>query len=95
MRITETNEKKPPTKRLFFFENFGIIFSNIFKNSPMNISQKILITAVKNYQKYLSPDHSIWVKALEKPPYCKHIPTCSEYMIEAIEKKGSIIGVTK
>lgn len=57
----------------------------------MNISQKILIQAVKNYQKYLSPDHSFWAKSLHKPPYCRHIPTCSEYMIEAIEKKGTIV----
>jgi putative component of membrane protein insertase Oxa1/YidC/SpoIIIJ protein YidD len=67
------------------------MLSNIYKNSPMNISQQILITAVKNYQKYLSPDHSFWARSLEKPPYCKHIPTCSEYMIEAIEKKGSVV----
>jgi len=24
---------------------------------------------------------------MNKIPYCMHIPTCSEYMIEAIEKK--------
>lgn len=49
--------------------------------------KKIIIYLVKLYQKYLSPDHSIWVKILNKPPYCKHIPTCSEYMIESVEKK--------
>ncbi|MDF1682271.1 MAG: membrane protein insertion efficiency factor YidD [Patescibacteria group bacterium] len=46
-----------------------------------------MIKIVKFYQKYFSPDHSIWVKALDNPPYCKHIPSCSEYMIESIEKK--------
>ncbi len=57
--------------------------------------KKNLIYAVKLYQKYLSPDHSIWVKSLNKPPYCKHIPTCSEYMIEAIEKKWVVLWVSK
>jgi hypothetical protein len=28
-------------------------------------------------------------------PYCKHIPTCSEYMIEAIEKKWVFFGTLK
>ncbi|NUJ97351.1 membrane protein insertion efficiency factor YidD [Candidatus Gracilibacteria bacterium] len=59
------------------------------------IIKKILISLVKLYQKALSPDHSFWAKAMNKPPYCKHIPSCSEYMIEAIEKKGVIIGITK
>jgi putative component of membrane protein insertase Oxa1/YidC/SpoIIIJ protein YidD len=51
------------------------------------IIKKILISLVKIYQKMLSPDHSFWAKAMNKPPYCKHIPSCSEYMVEAIEKK--------
>jgi len=53
----------------------------------LNISQITLIKFVKIYQKILSPDHSFWAKTLEKPPYCKHIPSCSEYAIEAVEKK--------
>lgn len=57
--------------------------------------KNIIISFVKLYQKYLSPDHSIWVKSLNKPPYCKHIPTCSEYMIEAVEKKWVFIGTFK
>lgn len=57
----------------------------------MNKSQKKMIKIVKFYQKYFSPDHSIWVKALDNPPYCKHIPSCSEYMIESIEKKWAFL----
>lgn len=53
----------------------------------MNIFQKTIIKIVKLYQKYLSPDHSFWAKARNNPPYCKHFPSCSEYMIEAVEKK--------
>ena len=56
---------------------------------------KIIIKTVKLYQKILSPDHSFWAKGLEKPPYCKHTPTCSEYMIEAVEKKWPITWTTK
>jgi len=56
----------------------------------LNIIQKILIKAIKVYQKILSPDHSFWAKSMDKTPYCKHIPSCSEYTIEAIEKKWSI-----
>lgn len=60
---------------------------------PLNKSQKIIINWVKTYQKYLSPDHSFWAK--DNPPYCMHIPSCSEYMIEAVEKKWAIIGSLK
>lgn len=51
----------------------------------MNPAQKFLIASVKTYQKILSPDHSFWAK--NRVPFCKYFPTCSEYMIEAVEKK--------
>ncbi|MDD5770152.1 MAG: membrane protein insertion efficiency factor YidD [Candidatus Gracilibacteria bacterium] len=57
--------------------------------------KRVFIGLVKLYQKYISPDHSIWAKSLNKPPYCKHIPSCSDYTIEAIEKKGVIVGTLK
>jgi len=47
--------------------------------------KSFLVSLVKLYQKYLSPDHSFWSK--NNTPYCKHIPTCSQYMVESIEKK--------
>jgi len=59
----------------------------------LNKSQKIIIKWVKKYQKYLSPDHSLWAK--DNAPYCMHIPSCSEYMIEAVEKKWAIKGSLK
>ena len=40
---------------------------------------KILISAVKFYQKWLSP---------LKPPSCRFVPTCSTYAIEALQKYG-------
>lgn len=57
----------------------------------MNFLQLTIISTVRAYQKILSPDHSFWAKSLERPPYCKYIPSCSEYMVEAIEKKGAIL----
>lgn len=52
--------------------------------------KNLLIKLIKLYQRYLSPDHSLWARNLNKPPYCKFYPTCSSYMIEAIEKKWII-----
>lgn len=57
--------------------------------------KKILIKIIEFYQKYLSPDHSIWVKSSDKPPYCKFTPSCSDYMKESIQKKWVIIWVVK
>lgn len=57
----------------------------------MNIFQKAIIKSVKFYQKYFSPDHSFWAKH-RWCPYCKYFPTCSEYMIEAVEKKWAFKG---
>jgi putative component of membrane protein insertase Oxa1/YidC/SpoIIIJ protein YidD len=32
---------------------------------------------------------------MNKTPYCMHIPTCSEYMIEAVQKKWTVVWVYK
>nr|WP_242003457.1 membrane protein insertion efficiency factor YidD [Culicoidibacter larvae] len=47
--------------------------------------KRLLIGMVHMYQKYISP--------LKKSPTCRFTPTCSEYMIEAIEIHGSIRGL--
>lgn len=44
--------------------------------------KRILIWLIKIYQKIPGPWHN----------YCRHIPTCSNYSIEAIEEYGSIRG---
>ncbi|HBB27353.1 TPA: membrane protein insertion efficiency factor YidD [Candidatus Gracilibacteria bacterium] len=56
---------------------------------------QFLIFLVRLYQRYLSPDHSFWARALNRPLYCKYIPTCSEYMVESIEKRGVVRGILK
>ncbi len=46
--------------------------------------KKILIGLIRFYRKYISP---------LKAPSCKFYPTCSQYAIDAIEKKGVFLGV--
>ena len=53
---------------------------------------KLLISLVRVYRYFLSPDHSFWARALGRPPYCRYYPTCSSYTLEALEKYGSIRG---
>ena len=51
--------------------------------------KKILIALVRFYQKFISPIF---------PPSCRYRPTCSNYMIEAIEKhgaKGVLMGIAR
>ncbi|MEX2785160.1 membrane protein insertion efficiency factor YidD [Streptococcus sp. H49] len=51
--------------------------------------KKALISLVRLYQTYLSPLF---------PPSCRYQPTCSNYMIEAIEKhglKGVLMGLAR
>lgn len=51
--------------------------------------KKVLIAPVRFYQKFISPAF---------PPSCRYNPTCSNYMIEAIEKhglKGVLMGITR
>jgi putative membrane protein insertion efficiency factor len=46
----------------------------------------LLIAAVRFYQRGISPLLG---------PSCRFTPTCSQYMIEAIQKYGAIRGVVK
>ena len=45
--------------------------------------KKILIAAIRFYQKFISP---------LKKPCCKYIPTCSEYAIISIKRFGVLRG---
>lgn len=40
-------------------------------------------TIVLFYRKYISPS---------LPPSCRYYPTCSQYMLDALEKQGTIKG---
>lgn len=45
--------------------------------------KNIVISTIKIYQKIPGPWHNM----------CRHIPTCSNYMIDAIEEYGSFKGI--
>lgn len=46
-----------------------------------------LLAPVRFYRRYLSP--------LKRVPTCRYLPTCSEYCVEAIEKRGVLVGLSK
>ena len=53
---------------------------------PPSLIARALISLVRLYQRTLSPLLG---------PRCRFHPTCSAYMIEAIRKKGVLVGVAK
>jgi len=52
-------------------------------NIAGRIASGALIALVKTYRLVISP---------LLPPRCRHLPTCSEYCIEALEKHGPVRG---
>ena len=62
----------------------------IFKYEKRVTMQKILISIVRGYQRFISPLF---------PPSCRYYPTCSTYTIQALQThgglKGSIMGVSR
>ncbi len=50
----------------------------------MNILSRILIAPIRFYQRCISP---------LTPPACRFTPTCSQYMVEAIQKHGPFKGL--
>ncbi len=51
----------------------------------------VTITIIRLYQRTLSPDHGPLKR--EGFPVCRFSPTCSEYMIEAVERYGALRGI--
>ena len=51
-----------------------------------NVAIRGLIKSIRGYQKYISPGLG---------HLCKYQPTCSEYMIDCLEKYGVVRGVPR
>jgi putative membrane protein insertion efficiency factor len=45
--------------------------------------KSLVLAALRFYKRSISP---------QLPPACRYTPTCSEYAIEAIERRGVIVG---
>lgn len=57
--------------------------------------QRFTIKIIRLYQAFLSPDKSIFRYTFLSQGHCAMHPTCSEYMILAIEKFGALRGIFK
>jgi putative membrane protein insertion efficiency factor len=51
--------------------------------SPLNALRELWLLPVRIYRRFISP---------LKPPCCRFTPTCSEYAVEAVRKRGVIVG---
>lgn len=49
--------------------------------------KRFALAPVRFYRRVLSP--------LKPRPTCRYLPTCSQYAIEAVEKRGVFVGVFK
>jgi putative membrane protein insertion efficiency factor len=52
---------------------------------------KILLIAVRLYQRTISPDHG-WFRARYPYGYCRYQPSCSEYARVALRRHGAARG---
>lgn len=63
---------------------------NIFRQVDIFLGE-YLVKLIKIYQKSLSFDHGL-LKRYYPYGFCRFRPTCSEYAIDAITKKGALKG---
>jgi len=55
--------------------------------------KKFILKSIRFYQKYLSPDTGILKTLWLTDGACRFTPTCSEYMYQAIDRYGIILGL--
>lgn len=60
--------------------------------SIWHLPRNTIVLLICGYQHTLSPDHGP-MRHLFEHGYCRHSPTCSQYAIETITKKGVVIGI--
>lgn len=55
--------------------------------------KKLVLKIIKLYQATFSPDHG-YGRWLSRTAGCRYHPTCSQYTYEAVEKHGTIKGLS-
>ncbi len=55
--------------------------------------RKVFLFLIKLYQKTLSYDHGFLGKIFPNTRHCRFVPTCSEYMYEAVQRYGVFQGI--
>lgn len=53
--------------------------------------KKLVLAAIKLYQRTLSPDHG-YGRIFNRAAGCRFHPSCSQYTYEAVEKYGVLAG---
>lgn len=54
--------------------------------------RNVMISLIRLYQSTFSPDHGP-MKARHPYGYCPQEPSCSEFALRAIERRGAIVGL--
>lgn len=64
------------------------------RNLPRHIwylPRNTIVLLLHAYQTTLSPDHGP-LRHLYEYGYCRHTPTCSRYAIDAVQRRGALVG---
>lgn len=64
--------------------------NNVFR-TLWHIPRNAAVAAVRMYQKTLSPDHGP-LRSLHPYGYCRHAPTCSQFAMDVLQRRGLIVG---
>ncbi len=59
--------------------------------SIWHLPRRLAIATVKLYQATLSPDHGP-LQSLHPHGFCRHHPTCSDYGISVLRRRGFVVG---
>ena len=56
-----------------------------------HLPRNATVSLLRAYQRTLSPDHGP-LRHLHPYGYCRHSPTCSQYAIDAVVRRGAMVG---